>query len=407
MTVTSFTLGLLALLAADFPWPQWGGPTRDFQVSAPIAETWGEEGPPVVWSRPFGEGYSTIVCDGPRLFSLLRRPDTDEEVLVALDAATGETEWEASWKAPIEEDMDVEFGPGPHSTPVLVGDLVIAVGVTVKVHAVDRVTGERRWSRDLRAELGATHLKRGYCASPIARDDVVIFPIGGEDQALVALDQETGEIAWKGHTFGWSYCTPLMIDWQDGPELIVFWEDAVGGVDPANGAERWRIDHVNSWRVNVSTPVWDAATGMLFVSSAYGLGSRGIRLRREAGETIAEDVWQERRVQVHHGNAVVIGDRVYASSGRGPAAFAAIDLATGELAWRDRAIGKATILAVDGRMLILEDSGDLILASGGSEGLEIHARATVLQPLAWSAPTLVGTRLFIRDRESMKALDLE
>ena len=395
--------------APAMPWPQWGGPNRDFTVdSPPLADRFAEGGPSVLWSRPFGEGYSTIVCDGPRLFTLRRDASTDEEVVAAIDRESGDGLWSFAYPAPLEDDMDVEFGPGPHSTPLLVGDLVITVGVTVKIHALERDSGAVRWSRDLRKDYGATHLKRGYCASPLLLDGQVVLPIAGEGQAVLALDVETGEETWKGHTFLWAYASPFRIDWADGPELILFWNDAIGGLDPATRALRWRVEHKNSWQVNVAMPIWlpGDSTGILVASSAYGLGSQGIRLSRADGETDAEVLWHQSKLQIHHGNAVRVGDIVYGSSGRGPAIFTAVDLRTGEVAWRDRTIGKSTILVADGKLIVLDEEGELFLVRPSRDELVVLARASVLERVAWSAPTLVGATLYLRDRKTLLAVDL-
>ena len=69
-------------------WRQLGGPHRNFRVdSAALAAAWGENGPVRLWSRPLGEGYSSIVADGDLLVTMYR--EEDDEVVVALDAATG------------------------------------------------------------------------------------------------------------------------------------------------------------------------------------------------------------------------------------------------------------------------------------------------------------------------------
>ncbi len=89
--------GLAAYVAADpdaGAWPQWGGPARDFTATAAeLAATWREEGPRQLWRRELGDdGYSGIVAAGGRLYTMARRGD--DEVVMALDAATGESVWE-------------------------------------------------------------------------------------------------------------------------------------------------------------------------------------------------------------------------------------------------------------------------------------------------------------------------
>ena len=168
-------------------WLQWGGPTRDFKApSTGLAASWPEDGPRELWSRPLGDGYSAIVVDGGTLYTMYRPlkgflstmvgkvtgSTSDPEVVIALDAATGKTLWEHVYDAPLLPDMGMEYGPGPHSTPLVAGDLVFAPGVTGKLHALDKKTGTRRLvarplegARRRRSRAAATRAAR----SPTAR----------------------------------------------------------------------------------------------------------------------------------------------------------------------------------------------------------------------------------------------
>src|SRR5262245_21482862 len=112
-------------------WPQWGGPTRDFRSpSKGLASSWPGGRPRELWSRPLGDGYSGIVTDGRALYTMYRPAKADTEAVIALDPATGRTLWEHAYDASARPSMNMEYGPGPHATPLLVDDLVYAVGVT-------------------------------------------------------------------------------------------------------------------------------------------------------------------------------------------------------------------------------------------------------------------------------------
>jgi outer membrane protein assembly factor BamB len=194
----------------------------------------------------------------------------------------------------------------------------------------------------------------------------------------------------------------------DGQEqLVAFMYDTLVGVDPAGGELLWSHPHVSEFGLNVSTPVW-GEDNLLFISSSYGGGSRGLRLRRAAGKTTVEEVWAHALMRVHYGNAVRLGEFVYASSGDfGTAPFTAVNVKTGKIAWRDRSVARASLLAAKGRLIILDEDGHLLLATPTPEGLKVHARAALLQTNAWTVPTLAGTRLYVRDRKSVLALDLK
>src|SRR5262249_6492130 len=173
-------------------WPQWGGPQRNFMVEAKgLAESWPAGGPKRLWSRPLGEGHSSVVVDAERLYTMYSQGE--QEFVVALDAATGKTIWEKSYAAP-PRGLELEFGKGPHSTPLITGNLLITVGVIGKLQAFEKQTGNLVWSHDLWQEYGGKRMGRGYSCSPLAYKNTVILTVGGAGQSLMAFDQKTGAV---------------------------------------------------------------------------------------------------------------------------------------------------------------------------------------------------------------------
>jgi outer membrane protein assembly factor BamB len=386
-------------------WPQWGGPRRDFTVlTSGLAPVWPEGGPKRLWERPLGDGFSAIAMRDGRLFTMYRRGD--EEVAVAIDAPTGRTLWEHSYPAPFDDHYQMRHGPGPHATPLVVDGTVFTVGATAMLHALDRETGRPLWSRDLVMDFGAKVPVRGYASSPLAHGDTLILMVGGEGHALVALDRQEGKVVWHRHDFATSLSSPIRIEVGGQEQIVAFMADVIVGVEPSNGDLVWSHPHVTDWGLNISTPVW-GDDGLLFISSAYEGGSRVLRLTRDGGRTVPHEVWANRRLRVHFGNAIRIGDRIYGSSGdSGPAFFAAVDAQTGDIAWRQRGFSKASFLLADGHFIILDEDGVLALATPTPEGLQVHSQVELLDHVAWTVPTLVGTTLYVRDRKNIMALDL-
>lgn len=67
-------------------WPQWGGPQRNFMADAKgLAETWPAGGPKRLWSRALGEGHSSIIADGDRLYTMYSKGDYADGKLILLD----------------------------------------------------------------------------------------------------------------------------------------------------------------------------------------------------------------------------------------------------------------------------------------------------------------------------------
>lgn len=83
----------------------------------------------------------------------------------------------------------------------------------------------------------------------------------------------------------------------------------------------------------------------------------------------AEELWFHRRLRIHHGNAIRIGDYVYGSSGDfGPAFFAAVHVKTGDVLYQDRSFPKTTFLLADGKFIMLDEDGNLALATASPDG---------------------------------------
>ncbi|HEV7905161.1 MAG TPA: PQQ-binding-like beta-propeller repeat protein [Pyrinomonadaceae bacterium] len=388
-------------------WPQWGGAHRDFKSDAKgLATRWPANGPRKLWERALGEGHSSIVSDGARLYTMYRRGAS--EYVVALDAASGRTVWEHEYAAPILPKMDMSYGTGPHSTPLLAGELVCSVGTTGKLLCLNRTTGKRAWDHDLWADFGGSRINVGYASSPIAFKETIIVQVGGAGRGLMAFNRRDGSVAWQAQNFRNSSSSPIIVAVDGEEQLIAFMHNEVVGLKPESGELLWRHAVSAEWdfHFNISTPVWGAGN-LLFVSAAYGMGGRVLQLSRAGGQTSVRELWQSERTRVHKENAIRLGDVIYASTGHlGPAFFTAMDVRTGRVLWQERGFSHASFLYADGKFIILDEDGTLGLATPTPTGLNVHSRVELLSGTSWTVPTLVGTTLYIRDRRNIMALRL-
>ena len=398
-------------------WLQWGGAGRNFMPETTgLASSWPPGGPKRLWTRPLGEGHSAILAEGGRIYTMYRplqrsgerrgQERGQEEVVLALDAASGKTVWEFTYPAPTS-GLDFSQGAGPHATPLISGNRIYATSTRKELFALDKATGKVVWSHDFMKEYGAPPPGRGYACSPTLHNGTIIVTVGGRGQAVAAFNQQTGALVWKAGDFDESPASPLLVDVDGQPQLVLFAGDKVAGLDPANGRVLWSHPHKTDWGLNISTPVWSPTSHLLFVSSAYSTGSRALELRQAAGKTMVTEKWFSGRMRVHIGTVINLGDYVYASSGDfGPSFLSAVDLKTGKIAWQDRSFSRAQLLYADGKLIILDEDGNLGLATISPQGLKVLARAPVLSNIAWTPPTLAGTTLYVRDRKTIAAFNL-
>ena len=415
-------LGLPVVTGAQGPeadgWRQWGGAARDFVVEGgPLAQSWPDTGPPVLWSRPLGTGHSGILAADGRLYTLYRPgngrgregPWEREETVVALDAATGETLWEYTYPSRLE---DTSFGSGPHATPLLVDGRLFAPGTNKQLHALDAVTGEVLWAHDLVADFGAPPLlvrprvKAGYGCSPVAYEELIICSVGGPGQSVMAFRQDDGEVVWRSGDFLVSEAPPRLVDLDGQRQVLVLGGGTLNGLDPETGRILWTHPHDPGNDFNFMVPLW-GDDHIVFVSSGYKTGSRALQLRRDGEATRVEELWYDPQLQFMFLNPVRVGTTVYGSDGTfGPAFMTGLDVRTGETLWQERGFARSSLLHADGKTIIMDEDGDLALARMTPEGMTVLARAPLFETVAWTVPTLVGTTLYARDREKIVALDL-
>jgi len=394
--------GGFGVVAGD--WPQWGGPTRDFRVTAQIAADWPAGGPRVLWRQPVGEGYSAVAVQGDVAYTMDRQGD--RERVVALSTEDGRALWTHAYRSPLPDWLRRNHGIGPRSTPLVTGARVFAAGVSGTLLCLDGATGAVRWRRELVTDMGGTRNSRGYASSPLALGDLVIVPVGGPGQALVAFRQEDGRVAWSAGDFDNALSSPLLIDVGGRRQLVALLDGVVAGFDPASGRVLWRHPHGGRGERNVAVPIW-GEDGLLFVSSAYGGGSRVLQLEPAGDATRVRELWSSERIRVMFTTGLRIGGHVYVASGDfGPVPLTAVDVRTGEVAWRDREFARANLVKVGDKALVLDEEGVLGLVTLSPDGLTVHSRHRLVQDLAWTPPSVVGGRLYLRTPKEVLAVAL-
>jgi len=385
-------------------WPGWGGPQGDFRVEVKgLSDQWPANGPPKLWSRPLGDGYSAIVADRDRLFTMYR--EGLDEIVIALDAGSGRTVWEYRYPAEAYPGQTAQFGHGPNASPLILDGRLISIGFTGLLHGLDLESGKLIWKHDLVREFKAPAPYYGYSNSPIAYDGKVIVLVGGKQFGVTALDPADGSQVWKSEPIDTSYAAPVLIN-VDGQDQVVFFSPTeVIGMNPRNGEKLWSYPVVNFCRTNCTSVLWGDDNLLWAATKGVG-GTRVIKLTRRDGKTDVEEVWTNRKIRLYHWNAIRIGDRVYASSGDSKTFLSVIDVKSGEIRSRQRGFASTNGIYADGKLILLDADGKLALAAVRPDELEIRSTFQLLDSVSWTVPTLVGRTLFVRDRKNIVALDL-
>ena len=394
------TASVATLPAQD--WPQFLGPTRDGHYAGPpLAASWPGGVPAELWRATIGAGFAGPVVAGDRLI-LFHRLDGNE-VVEAREADTGRQLWRYAYATTYRDDFG--FDEGPRAVPVVADGRVFTFGAQGQLHAVRLEDGQAVWSVDTRARFGFRKGFFGAAGSPLVEDGRVIANIGGPDAGIVAFDAGTGEVLWTATTDEAGYSSAVGATF-DGVRLAVFFtRNGLVGLVPATGEvrfnRRWRSRMGSS--VNAATPL--VIGDRVFVSASYGTGAL---LTRVSGSELTE-IWSSDEIMSNHYATAVHHDGVlYGYHGRQEytPSFRAVELETGEVLWDVAGFGAGTVTLAGDRLVIMRESGDLLLAEFGREGLTPLARVQVLPPVVRAYPALAGGRLFVRNDDTLIGVDL-
>jgi outer membrane protein assembly factor BamB len=398
--------GLAALVAgasvtihALDDWPQWRGPRRD-GVSAErgLLKAWPENGPPLAWKTTgAGQGYSSFAVAGGRVYTLGARED--REHVVAFDAASGKRLWDAPHGRRFSNDR----GDGPRGTPTVDGTRVYAFGASGDLTALDAASGKVAWTVNVIRDFGGQNITWGLSESPLIAGDRIIVSPGGPGSSVVALNKADGKLIWKTEADRAGYSSAVLHELGGIRQAIVFTGQRALGVNIANGRVLWSYDRVANRVANIATPI--VRGNHVFLSSDYGTGAALLRLTAAGGGITAEEVYFTREMRNHHASSVLVGDHLYGFSS---AILTAMRFDTGEVAWRDRSVGKGSLVHADDRLYLFSERGVVALAQASPEGYREHGRFSLDTGSlpTWSHPVVSNGTLFLRDQDTVYAYDV-
>ena len=383
-------------------WPQFLGPARDGRYTgAPLAADWPDGGPRRLWSRPVGAGFAGPVVAGDRLILFHRVGGA--EVVEALDAATGGVLWRYDYPTTYRDDFG--FDEGPRSVPVVHGGRVYTFGAQGRLHAVDVETGAGVWQVDTHARYGVRKGFFGAAGSPLVEDGRVIANVGGRRGGIVAFDAATGGELWTATTHEASYSSPAGGAFGGRRTALVFTRNGLVGLDPASGEVRFE----RRWRsrlgasVNAATPL--VLGDRVFISASYGAGAALLRVE---GGTLAEEWSGDDSMTNHYATAVEHGGVLYGYHGRQEysPSLRAVDARSGAVRWSEDRFGAGTVTLAGDLLVILRESGELVLAEATPDAFRPLARAAILPGVVRAYPALAAGRLYARNTDTLVAIDL-
>jgi len=449
-------------------WPRFLGPTG-FGVSTEtgLLKKWPKNGPPLIWEKKVGSGYSAPSVRGDRL--VLHHRVGDNEVVECLRADTGKHLWDYKYSSTFVDPYG--YSNGPRCSPLLTEDRCYTFGAEGKLLCLELKTGKKIWRRDCYADFdlkdedsGKPNWFFGIGCTPILEGDLLIALVGGQPNAgVVAFNAKTGKTVWKavgkstwdGVATGWpgeekytwtgkeqvvSYSSPIAATIHGTRHVLCLTRHGLVSLNPKDGSTRFKY-----WfrsrayeSVNAARPL--VIGDKIFLSAAYRQGSVLLQVGKD-GKSY-KVLWRNRRnLLTHWSTAIHVDGSIYGFSGRHEkeGSFRCLDLKTGRVQWQTNGFegsiedlgqdpttgkivnkktgkaipwpffGRGSKIRIGDRFIVLGERGTLALVKVNPKKFEEISRTSFKQITwpAWAAPVLSRKRLYLRDEDSLICLDLK
>jgi len=399
LSCTAVSLARPAVAAED--WPQWRGPQRDGHIPGFTApKTWPKQ-LRRQWQVEVGEGHSSPVVEGDRVFVLSRQGD--QEVARALCLADGKELWSQRYAAPFQmSPYATSHGKGPKSTPIVAGGRLYTLGIGGILSCWDAATGKPLWQHDFAKKYPkASSIWYGAATSPMVEAETLITFVGGLDEgALIALDCRSGRPRWQWAGDGAAYASPILVALDGTRQIVTQSQNACIGVAAGDGSLLWRLPLKTEYDQNIITPV---LAGELLVFGGLDQPTAAYRLRQTAGKWSAERAWEIAESTLYMSTPVYVGGRLIGLANRKKGEFFCLDTRSGKTLWTsDGRMGDyAALLAAGDLVLAQTNGGELLVFSAKADRFQPVARYMVSDKPTWAHPAVVGKRILVKDETSL------
>jgi outer membrane protein assembly factor BamB len=390
-------------------WPQFLGRGYWAEVEgARLDPDWKAHPPRELWRQKIGAGWSSFTVVGDYAFTQEQRGA--EELIVCYETATGKVAW--THAEPVRWDPR---GPGalgdigPRATPTFHEGKLVVQGATGIVNCLDAATGKVLWRHNTLAEEQAENVMWGKSGSPLVVDDRVVISVGGAaDNSLVAYELTSGRRAWAAGEHRSSYATPVLAEICGRRLILVVNEAYLTAHDAGDGRVLWEhpwpSESDSSAASSQPVPV---GRDRVLLSMGYGRGSELVQVARDGDDWSTKTLWKNAGVmKTKMGNVLVRDGFVY---GLDDVFLQCIDLETGRSRWKKRrspSFGHGQVLLVGQHILTLTEQGEVVLVEVNPKKYVELASMPAIEGVTWNNPTLVGSRLLVRNAVEAACFEL-
>ena len=376
-----------AVGAGHVDWHRYRGPDHNgISKETGWSAVWQKEGPKQLWKANVGIGFSSMTVADGRVYTMGNKGDKD--TVYCLNSQSGAIVWQHTYDCPLDPKY---YEGGTSSTPTVDARQVYTFSRRGHLFCLDAAKGAVVWQKNLVTDLGLKIPEWGFAGSPLVDGDLLILNAG---ERGVAVNKQTGALVWKSSEEASGYATPVPMSPAGKRVVAVFGAKGIFGLEPSNGKVAWSHDWETSYDVNAADPL--ASGDEVFISSGYNRGGALLKISPTGKPKV---LWENKHMRNQLNSCVLLDGHLYGFDGNvgKEGTLRCLEWSSGGVKWTQKGLGTGSLMAASGRLIILSEMGELVVAEASPAGFKAVSRAQVLGGTCWTVPVLAGGKLLCRN----------
>ena len=397
-------------------WPCFRGVNHDNIASNARPMSLPKDGFKDMWSLETGEGHAAPVISEGRAYVLDYDERMSADALRCLDLQTGKQLWKRWYRVPMKRNHGFS-----RTIPAICGGLVVTIGPEGHVMCCDKLTGEMKWSMDMkkRFETEIPFWYTGQC--PLIDNDVLVLAPAGKDTLMLGVDVKTGETLWGTPNtveFKMSHSSVMPMTLGGTRTYVYIGVGGVCGVSAETENAGKLLWSANKWQPSVVAPSpMQISQNQVFLVAGYGAGGALLQVDKSGSGWNAtvkdsykasEGMSSEQQTPINYkGKLITILPKDGGGMRERLVIYSPDNLH--KPIWTsaaDERFGLGPYLVVDDKLFAFKEDGELYAYQLGTGSMTLLHKQRVMEEGidAWGPLAYADGMLLVRDSKTIKCL---
>lgn len=406
------------LKGAGSEWPCFRGASHNNQTSLSTNMKWVDGDFEEMWSVGTGEGHAAPVISEGRVYVLDYDEQLSSDALRCFDLHTGRQLWRRWYRVPMKRNHGFS-----RTIPAVSNGVVVTIGPEGHVMCCDKITGQMKWSIDMKRRFG-TEIPFWYTGQcPLIVNDVLVLAPAGKDTLMIGVDVQTGKTLWGTPNdigFKMSHSSVMPITLAGTPTYVYAGVGGVCGVSAEAGNYGKLLWSTTKWQPSVLAPSpLQIAQNQVFLVAGYGAGGALLQVDKQGTSWKAtikesykasEGMSSEQQTPINYkGTLITILPKDGGGMRERLAMYSPQDLH--HPIWTsasDERFGLGPYIVVGDRLIAFKEDGELYVYQLNTNSMKLLCKQRVMKEGvdAWGPMACADGMLIVRDAKTIKCLKI-